>query len=187
LVGHILGGWSIAPLFTARSGLPLRVAVGQNAQAFGEIYSGQSANYEEAAGLAPFTGGSSPNYGVSTSGICAGSSGNTGANMFANPCGVYNEFRRPVLGQDTNSGGAGVIRGFTFWNLDATISKDFRATERIGATLSFQFVNILNHFVPNDPTTNIDSASTFGVINNQYTTPNGAQNRSIEFGLRLRF
>ena len=80
-------------------------------------------------------------------------------------------------------------------NLDATISKDFMVTERIGATLSFQFVNILNHFVPQDPggtnggngNINIDSASTFGVINNQYVTPNGAQNRSIEFGLRLRF
>jgi len=194
-LGHILGGWSIAPLFVARSGQPFRVSVGQNAQAFGEIYSGQSANYEEAAGAAPFTGGSSPNYNIQTSGLCAGSSGNTGANIFANPCAIYNEFRRPVLGQDTNSGGAGVIRGFGFWNLDATISKDFRVTERLGATLSFQFVNILNHFVPQDPggtnggngNINIDSASTFGVINNQYVTANGAQNRSIEFGLRLRF
>src|SRR4029077_9312170 len=112
ILGHVLGGWTIAPLFTARTGLPQRVSVGGNAQAFGEIYSGQSANYEEAAGAAPFTGGSSPNYNIQTSGLCAGSSGNTGANIFANPCAIYNEFRRPVLGQDTNSGGAGVIRGF---------------------------------------------------------------------------
>src|SRR5437764_15025339 len=113
-LGLLLGGWSLAPLFTARSGTPMRVSVGGNAQAFGEIYSGQSANYEEAAGAAPFTGGSSPNYNIQTSGLCAGSSGNTGANIFANPCAIYNEFRRPVLGQDTNSGGAGVIRGFRF-------------------------------------------------------------------------
>ena len=185
--GHVLGGWTIAPLFTARSGNPLRVAVGQNAQAFGEIYSGQSANYEEAAGLTPFTGGSSAHYNIQTKGLCAGTSGNTGVNIFADPCAIYNEFRRPVLGQDTNTGGAGVLRGFPFWNLDATISKDFRVTESIGATLSFQFVNILNHFNALDPTVNIDSASSFGVVNNQYTTPNGAQNRSIEFGLRLRF
>jgi len=70
-LGHILGGWTFAPLFTARSGQPLRVSVGQNAQAFGEIYSGQSANYEEAAGAAPFTGGSGAHYNVKTSGICA--------------------------------------------------------------------------------------------------------------------
>jgi len=80
-----------------------------------------------------------------------------------------------------------MIRGFGFWNLDATISKDFRATEKIGATLIFQFVNVLNHFVPADPTTNIDSPSSFGVVTTQFTTPNGAQSRSVEFGLRLRF
>ena len=110
-----------------------------------------------------------------------------GINLFADPLAVYNEFRRPVLGQDFNSGGVGPIRGFPFWNLDATISKDFKATEKLGATLSFQFVNVLNHFVPNDPTTNIDTLSSFGVVTNQFTTPNGAQSRALEFGLRLRF
>ncbi len=187
-LGHILGGWTIAPLFTARSGLPQRVSTGSNNEAFGE---GQGANYEGAAGNGPFTGGNSAQYNVATAGTCAGTSGSTipggtGMNMFANPCAVWNEFRRPVLGQDTGSGGF-AIRGFPFWNLDATVSKDFRATERIGVTLSFQFVNILNHFVPADPTTNIDTASSFGVVTDQFTTPNGAQNRSIEFGLRVRF
>ena len=187
VLGHVLGGWALAPLFTARTGLPQRLSVGGNAQAFGEIYSGQSSNYENAAGNGPFTGGNAAQYNVNAAGTCAGTSGNTGINMFANPCAVYNQFRRPILGQDTGSGGAGVIRGFPFWNLDATVSKDFRATERLGATLTFQFVNVLNHFVPADPTTNIDTPSTFGVVSNQFTTPNGAQNRSIEFGLRIHF
>jgi hypothetical protein len=77
--------------------------------------------------------------------------------------------------------------GIPFWMLDATISKDIRVTESIGATLSFQFVNVLNHFVPADPTTNIDTPTTFGVVTNQYTTPNGSANRALEFGLRIRF
>src|SRR5882724_10300818 len=51
VLGKIAGGWTIAPLFTARTGLPQRLSVGGNAQAFGEIYSGQSANYENAAGV----------------------------------------------------------------------------------------------------------------------------------------
>lgn len=186
LMGRVLGGWSIAPLFTARSGLPLRVNVGGDAQAFGEIYSGQSSNYEEAATASAFTGGNSLHYGVAPNGGVA-TSGTTGVNIFANPLAVYNEFRRPILGEDTNSGGAGVIRGFGFWDLDATISKDFKATEKIGATLSFQFVNLLNHFVPADPTLSTDTPSSFGVVSNQFTTPNGAQSRSMEFGLRLRF
>lgn len=198
IVGHVLGGWALAPLFTWRSGLPMRVNVGLNAQAFGEVYGGSnSSNYEEAAGAGPYTGGSSANYNVVASGT-AGSSGNaakggSGINIFADPQAVYNEFRRPVLGLDTNSGGAGVIRGFGFWNLDATISKDFKATERIGGTILFQITNVLNHFQPEDPATtsannlNLDNAGTFGVVTNQFTTPNGAQSRSMEFGLRLRF
>src|SRR5258708_40351784 len=171
-LGHSLGGWTIAPLFTARSGLPLRVGVGSNNGALGE---GQGANYEGAAGNGPFPGGNSAQYNVATAGTCAGTSGSTipggtGMNMFANPCAVWNEFRRPVLGQDTGSGGF-AIRGFPFWNLDATVSKDFRVTERIGATLSFQFVNILNHFVPADPTPSTDSARSFGRVTRQYPPP----------------
>ncbi len=198
LVGHVLGGWSIAPLFTWRSGIPERVNVGINAQAFGEVYGGSnSANFEEAAGASPYTGGSSANFNV-TSSSSVGSAGNpakggSGINIFKDPAAVYAEFRRPILGVDTNSGGAGVIRGFGFWNLDATVSKDFRATEHIGGTLLFQITNVLNHFQPDDPfntsssNLNLDNPSTFGVVTNQFTTPNGAQSRSMEFGLRLRF
>jgi len=197
ILGHVLGGWSIAPLFTWRSGLPERINVGNNAQAFGEIYGGSnSGNYEEAAGAAPYTGGSAANYNVTSTG--AGSAGNpatggSGVNIFSNPAAVFAEFRRPVLGFDTGSGGAGVIRGFGFWNLDATISKDFRATEHIGATLIIQFTNVLNHFEPQDPAStssnnlNLNNPSTFGVVTNQFTTPNGAQSRAVEFGLRIRF
>ncbi len=193
LVGHLLGGWSIAPLFTARSGQPLRVSnPNGNTQAFGELVVGQSsANYENAAGNGPFTGGNSANYNVqiqtgSANPKGVGTSGTSGINMFSNPVAVYNEFRPALLGQDTGSGGFDV-RGFPFWNLDATISKNFSVRERINATLSFQFVNVLNHFTPGDPTLSLATPSSFGVVTNQYTTPNGAANRTMEFGLRIGF
>jgi hypothetical protein len=67
------------------------------------------------------------------------------------------------------------------------VSEDIRATERIGATLIFQFSNILNHFQPANPTMNIDSPSTWGVITNQATSANGLQARQMEIGLRIRF
>jgi hypothetical protein len=190
LLGHALGGWTIAPLFTARTGLPLQLYYNGSAQAFGEIYSGQSANYEEAAAVTKYTGSGWFNN-VTSSGP-AGANGNpaakgSGINLFSDPQAVYNEFRRPILGLDTGSGGAGAIRGFGFWNLDATITKDFRATERIGATVTIQVVNVLNHFVPADPSGNLDSQGNFGVVTNQFTTPNGGQSRAMEFGLRLRF
>jgi hypothetical protein len=192
ILGRVLGGWTIAPLFTARSGQPLRISDSTNGEGFGEIYSGQTANYEGAVGAAPFTGGNSYNYNVtkvtgSANPNGVATSGTTGLNLFNNPVAVFNEFRPPVLGLDTSTGGGFPIRGFGFWNLDATISKDFKATERIGATLTIQFVNMLNHFVPGDPGTSLASPSGFGVVTSQYTTPNGAQARWMEFGLRLRF
>jgi hypothetical protein len=50
-----------------------------------------------------------------------------------------------------------------------------------------QSVNVLNHFVPADPTANIQSLSSFGVVSNQFTSGNGVQSRWMEFGLKLRF
>jgi hypothetical protein len=196
-LGHVLGGWAIAPLFTARSGLPLGVTdLASNGGAFGAVYSGQSATYERAVLNAPYTGGSSgsasynvplvtgsgnPN-GVATT----GGKTPTGVNLFPDPIAAYSEFRTPVLGVDTNTA-LGYARGFPFWNLDATLSKEFQATERIGATLTIQFVNIFNHFTPSDPTLSLATPSTFGVVTGQYTQPNGAQARWMEFGLRVHF
>jgi hypothetical protein len=64
LLGRMLGGWAIAPMFTARTGAPLRVTPSSgNAGAFGEIYSGRgSSDTEGAVLLAPFTGGNSAHY-----------------------------------------------------------------------------------------------------------------------------
>ncbi|MGA2041599.1 MAG: hypothetical protein ABSH42_20150, partial [Bryobacteraceae bacterium] len=83
---------------------------------------------------------------------------------------------------DTTGGGAGVLRGLPTWNLDATLSKDIRVREGIGATLIFQFTNVLNHFQPSNPSLNIDSPQTWGVISGQANTP-----RQMEFGLRVHF
>jgi hypothetical protein len=193
VLGHVLGGWSIAPLFTARSGLPIRISSSAcNCQAFGEIYTGQSANYENAAPAAPYTGGyaGAGYYNFQNGGTTIGSSGNpakggSGINLFNDPVQVASEFRPLVLGVDTNT--TYPLRGFPFWNVDATLSKQVKFTERIDARLTFQFVNLLNHFVPAEPTLNIQSLASFGVVTNQFTTGNGAQSRSMEFGLRLGF
>jgi hypothetical protein len=196
VMGRILGGWALAPLFTARTGLPLRVTdLASNGGAFGAIYSGQSANYEGAVlSNGTFTGGNSASYNTplvtgsaNPSGVATtGGKNPTGVNLFSDPIAVYNQFRTPILGVDQTTG-LGLLRGFPFWNLDATISKDFRATEKIGATLTVQFVNIFNHFTPADPGVSLASPSTFGVVTGQYTQPNGAQARWMEFGLRVRF
>jgi hypothetical protein len=185
LRGELLGGWSFAPLFTAQSGLPLNVSVGGDCQSFGEgDCSGLSTgNHENAVPIGPIPTGSASEFHVIASGA-AGTAGNTTTqlNMFSNPSAVYSNFRRLILGIDTVEGGSGVLRGFGTWNLDFAIMKDVKIRENIGATLSFQFTNVLNHFQPANPSTNFDSPSTFGVITGQANNP-----RQIEFGLRLFF
>jgi Carboxypeptidase regulatory-like domain len=195
LLGRVVGGWVLSPLFTARSGLPQRITCDASSTCSGQT-SDQSEQYSEAVGVSPFTGGyAGEGYynfqNASASG--PGSSGNpavnkgTGINMFNNPVQVASEFRPYVLGLDGQSGGAGVIRGFPYWNLDATLSKDFRIRENIGATLLISSVNVLNHFVPANPTTSIQSTNSFGVVTSQYASGNGVAARWMEFGLRVRF
>ncbi len=164
LLGHVLGGWTVSPLFTARSGLPVRVNCDASNTCSG-MTADQTEQYSQAAGAAPFTGGyAGEGYYNFLNGVTTGpgSSGNpakggSGINLFNNPAVVASEFRPFVLGLDGQSGGAGVIRGFPYWNLDGTVSKDVRVTERVGATLIIQSVNALNHFVPANPSASIQS------------------------------
>jgi hypothetical protein len=49
--------------------------------------------------------------------------------MFANPTAAFNNFRQPILGPDTN-GGWGILRGLPYWNVDLSVKKLFKITER---------------------------------------------------------
>jgi exopolysaccharide biosynthesis protein len=48
-----------------------------------------------------------------------------------------------LLGVDNNGGGAGALRGFGNFNLDLAVTKNIHIRESIGATLNFQFINVL--------------------------------------------
>lgn len=190
LFGHLLGGWSIAPLFTANSGAPLLVRNNSSCQsAWGEVAcTGLGTTGENAVLMSPYTGGSSAHYGVTSTG--AGSRGNasvggTGINLFANPQAVYDMFRY-ALPTDTSANGAGVLRNLSSWNLDTTVSKDVTFRERYGFMLIFQCTNVLNHVFLTVPNLALGSPSTFGVITSSSTTP-AYSPRQIEFGLRLHF
>ena len=131
-------------------------------------------------------GGNSAHYNVnvaSGAGLNGNASkGGSGINLFADPAAVFAEFRPLILGLDTSAGGAGVLRGLSTWNVDATASKDFRIAEKVGATLILQANNVFNHFQPCNPSLNIDSPQTWGVISSQANTP-----RQMQFGLRIHF
>ena len=136
--------------------------------------------------------------GAAQDGHCIGATGGL-IHIFGDPAATYALFRPPILGVDTTGGGAGVLRGFPSWSLDGTLSKEIRASERFGATLIIQVTNVLNHFQPENPTLNINSPQTWGVVTDQSTvgslsgiggTARGVPTinpRQMEFGLRLHF
>ncbi|MBO0720622.1 MAG: carboxypeptidase regulatory-like domain-containing protein [Blastocatellia bacterium] len=186
-LGHALAGWTVAPLFTAQSGNGNSVTYSEGSctgcEAFGEVTppAASTSTAENAVFAAPYTGGNSAHQGV-TGSNGVGTSNPEGLNMFSDPAAVISEFRKCVLGIDTSCGGYYMMRGLPRWNLDATLSKEFTFTERIGATFSFQFTNVLNHFQPGDPSLSLTSPTQFGRITTQANTP-----RQLEFGLRLHF
>jgi len=185
LKGRLLGGWTIAPLFTAQSGGGTAVgyAPGSFLQAFGETNStGSSPATEEAVGAAPFTGTTTAKYNIPGSGG-VGTNNPYHVNMFTDPAAVYAEFRPCVLGIDTSCGSYYNLRGLARWNLDATASKDIGVvSERVGATLIFQITNVFNHVAMGGPSLSLTSPTTFGRITGQANTP-----RQMEFGLRIHF
>ncbi len=186
LLRHLVGEWGFAPLFTAQSGAPLGVGSSSNCQSFGQANCGYLGGTEQAVAIGPVTGGNAAHYNVVSTGV-AGQNGNpsrggSGMNLFEDPSAVFSNFRRMTLGVDTRNGGAGPLRGFPTWNLDLAVMKDIKVRESIGMTLSFQFVNVLNHFQPANPGLSIDNPGSFGVITSQANAP-----RQMEFGLRLFF
>jgi hypothetical protein len=190
-LGRVVGGWSISPIFTAGSGLPLYCNTQTDAQAYG---SGDGANFfdnEQCTNVSKYTQGNSVHNGVTggtdqygnaiaqqdcTMGSCL--------NIFSDPVASFNQFRPPILGVDTRRDGAGLgpIRGLPYWNVDLSVKKNIKFSERFSTEFQFLFLNAFNHVVFANPTLDLSNPATWGVINTQGNTP-----RQMEFGLRLRF
>jgi hypothetical protein len=198
VTGKLLGGWRIAPLFTAQSGSPIMVSYSEGnciaCEAFGEATppAAVASNAEAAVAAAPYTGSNSVKYNVSGatgSNIIFGTNAvgtklpSYGLNMFSNPAAVYSEFRPCVLGFDSSCGGAGNLRGLPTWNLDLSIVKDVSFFEgRAGAQIFIAVTNTMNHFQASNPSLSLTNPTSFGQITSQANTP-----RNMEFGLRIRF
>jgi len=204
VIGHLLGGWTIAPLFVAHGGAPLNVSNDNGGlESFGEANSATDGDYgpDGAVLMHPYTGGSSAHYNqvvsesptANPNGVGVNSNGDNGGQnvqFFTNPAATYGEFRDCVLGFDTNCGSAGLIRQLPWWNLDATVSKDIGVWKegRVGATLIFQFTNLLNHVQFNNPYLATNDPADWGVLGT--SNPNGGQAnspRNMEFGIRVHF
>ena len=62
-MGHLLGGWTIAPIFTAHSGAPLAVTnLNGNCQSFGELNCSTGSTLDCAVLASKYTGSNSALY-----------------------------------------------------------------------------------------------------------------------------
>jgi len=191
IVGHVLGGWTFAPIFSAGSGLPLAILTNNSSsQSFGEADGSGNffATSSQAIGSQPgetavLTGSyNQGNSRHSTSG--SGGFGSAGTqNIFSDPQAAFSLFRTPILGLDTGHlSGGGNIRGLPFWNMDMSVRKAINITERFSAEFTGIFTNVLNHNQMIDPILDLTNPSSWGVLSGQANDP-----RRMEFGIRVRF
>jgi hypothetical protein len=148
VLSRIISGWTISPILTFGTGLPLPLTTGSG-QEQGQAFDANISATAIPIGIQASSLSNSPHFGVVGTGNIAtnGNASNGGANnnIFADPAAVYAEFRPFILGIDQRTGGSGILRGLMRYNLDLGVTKDTRFTERIGAQLFFQAFNVTNH------------------------------------------
>jgi len=199
VISRLISGWSVSPIFTFGSGLPLEIYTGQpfgggnmgvgyydenGASAVPVNINTASLSNSHNQGVEVSTGGDNPNS-VGVNGNAGGSTG-TAANMFKDPLAVYNSFRPFVLGIDGSPSPDGNLRGPVEWNLDFGINKDTKITERVGFSLYGHFFNVLNHNNWNAPYLDLSDGPDFGVMTGGAGNI-GNYTRVIELGARVYF
>ena len=183
----VFGGWNVAGVYTAASGLPLEVV---DLNACATDFGSTSFNGAPAGLLRDKSGSiSASRHDTPTIGNFGGNSSGGFPNAFGNPDAVVGQFRYPTFAD--NRLGMGAIRGMTRWNVDLSVAKTTRITERFSTRFDVQFVNAFNHpmfgaspfFLYNvEPNTDLSDPDTFGVLSQQFNSP-----RYIQIGLRFDF
>jgi Carboxypeptidase regulatory-like domain len=197
-VNQIIGGWTISPIFSYGSGLPLSIYDNEYSAAdqdFGNGTIGNGCNAVPLSGMGysnSVVGNAVANPVVGANGQSA--NGGSGLYLFGNPTAVYNNFRPALPGIDTTCGGGGILRGQQRWNLDLGLTKEVAVTERVGIQFYAQAFNVFNHMMWNDPFLSLQDPADFGALESQYNAlglgGNGAAGeytRIIQLGVRIRF
>jgi hypothetical protein len=190
LLGRVAGGWTVAPIFTAGSGSPLYCNTNTDGQSFGGGDASGFFNNEQCVFTSKYTGGASTHRnvagGTDSFGNSVGTSvsgpGAAAINMFSNPAAVFDQVRAPILGIDTKNPGLGPISGLPYWNMDVSLQKSFKITERASVQVSGIFTNVFNHLDFANPTLALNAVSSWGVVSAQGNAP-----RQMQFGLRVSY
>jgi len=187
VIGHVLGGWSFAPIFTTGSGLPLYINTISGGQSFGSEDAADYFDNEQAVTIpgCSFSHSTSRHNGVTgnaTTGV--GTTGPFNISLYTDPSAHMQCFRDPILGIDTgHNGGTGVnLRGQPYFNVDFQIRKNTHITERISGEFAIVFANMLNHVQLSNPGMGLSDPTDWGQLEGQSNA-----NRQFEFGFRLRF
>ena len=173
----------MAGQFAAASGLPDTVYNFNSCEELGNGYGGFCAAMLPTKGLLKM----SANYrnpACVAGGACAPGTV-TAFNFAPTSTEVESRFRR-LLFSDGRTG-VGAVRGFSRWNMDASITKTIDITERVKMRFDAQAVNVFNHMQFNDPSffggsLDIGTPSKFGVVSTEYGPP-----RFLNLGLRIQF
>ncbi|HWG37483.1 MAG TPA: carboxypeptidase-like regulatory domain-containing protein [Terriglobales bacterium] len=200
IMGHLLHGWSFAPVLTwsrsGRSGGWTDINIGSDCQSFGEGDCSAGTAQEVAVRKSGYNYSSaSIVYGVSEPNI-VGSSANvtynangtvkqngTGINRFGNNAAVVlANYRPPVLGLDTNANSGGLLPGLSRTDVDFSITKDLAISEHFATQLNAQATNVFNHFAAAESNDTVTSTAGFGVISG-----NALGARAVEVGMSVRW
>lgn len=177
---RLTNGWYVAGIFSASSGVPLDVC--QRAGVFGGGLA-----FTGCVGAIPTAG--SPSVGVNENVAGSGgvgttgnpAAGGTGLNLFADPEAVFQSFRPVLISQDTRAGRA-AVRGLPRWNVDLSVGKRTQIADRVNAVFTAEIMNVFNSVQYGNPSLNLASPASFGVITSQANTP-----RQMQLGFRLEF
>lgn len=162
-VSSVLGGWSVAGIYSFETGMPMGV-VGSGCQTPG-IVSVCMVNVTPG-----FTGS------VVTSTI---GSGNAHTGVYLNKA-AFADPAPYTFGNEPRSAPFGLTAP-SFWEIDSTLRKTVTIRERLKFELAADFFNLLNNVIYAAPATNIDS-TTFGTVTSTQNTA-----RHIQFSGRFSF
>ncbi len=159
VVNQVIGGWSVSPIVTFRTGFPMPVyGASDNSGTF-------SRGARADCNSIPSVNGERP---------IAGTTG--GFQWFTN----NGNFTNPALGTfGTCAAQLGALRGPHYTDVDLSIHKDFSITERFKLQFRTDFINAFNHVQANAP--NMGLGSTMGQITSAQPP------RNIQLALKLYY
>jgi hypothetical protein len=161
----IVNGWAISGVVIIESGLPFSITDSRGGTIYGVGGSGSSSYAEFAPGMGPSN--------VPISNPTLTHYFNT--SVFAPP---------PTIGDGTGFGNSpkNFMTGPGFWNTDFAVSKPFVVREPLTVEFRAELFNLFNH--PNfaNPSSNVGSPGSFGVISSTVSSP-----RIAQFAVKVRF